>query len=369
MKHRCVSIAVSLAAVLALSLPATGAYLDNDPGAARRDPAPEPGVVRPVPIPPPGGPISRLLLRVAVGSPYCHGGIGVFPITLSRPNRGSGIRSMDEATSRGWLTIRERDDSRVSEVLAGNESPHYVFLMTGEIILGGKQNRIIRDDVLMPPRSGLLNIAVYCGEKERWTDARRPFSGGGSLAHPGLRKSAAMRESQDAIWAEIDAQSARAKVRSPTRDYQGLYEDRALRRELDDYVKHCRRPWRGTTVGIVATGYGRILGADIFSDPDLCAKHWDKLVRAYAMDVICRSRRDVRPPSTGHVENFIRRAAEARTSERGTPGAGRLVQLSGSVEGMGLTRDGDVVHVSLFGETVVVQPPIGRPPVRPLPRR
>lgn len=37
-------------------------------------------------------------------------------------------------------------------------------LLAGEILLGGKQNRVLTEDILLPPGSGPRNVGVYCVE-------------------------------------------------------------------------------------------------------------------------------------------------------------------------------------------------------------
>jgi hypothetical protein len=372
---RTTSLFRALGGIVGLALAtgvALGAYLESDQGGPEPRRAPEPDIVRPVPSPPPpprGEPVADLLTRVSVGSPFAYRGLTVVPLSLGRPWR-TDIRTLDEATSRGWLTIREMAGAQVPYVQADNTSGRYVFLMTGEILVGGRQNRIVRDDVLLPPNSGFRDIAVYCGERHRWVDGGKPFGGGGTLAHPELRKSAAAGAPQERIWAEIEAQSDRAKVSSPTRDYQRLYEDRSVAGALDECVRYFRGRWPRATVGFVAAGHGRILGADLFGDADLCSRQWEKLLRAYAMDTLYREGRggDL---TANEARRYLDRAAEARVSERDTPGVGQGVRLSGTVEGTGLVWDNAVVHLTLFADSWIAPPPPPppEPPIRPLPWR
>lgn len=351
----------------ALLLPwaAIGAYLESDYGPTSSTKAHEPGV-RPEPEPARENPVTWLIRNVEVGTAWNYENLTVFPLVLHDRPRNSDIRTLDEAFSRNWIAVREKDNAQVSVLEVRNDSRDYVFLMAGEILAGGKQNRMIRSDILLQPNSGYVEIPVYCGEKERWSQRYEGFNSAGSVAHFELRSGAAKGASQDAIWHEIDAQSERAKVSSPTRNYQQVYEDKAVSRQLDEYSSHFRRLPERQTVGVVAVSGGRIIGCDIFSDPDLFSRLWHKLLRSYSMDVLYRERQTSSRLTSNDARRFIDRALSARYDERQTPGAGRLYDISGPTEGLALTWNGETVHATLFGETRFQAPP-PPPPPPPLP--
>ena len=74
----------------------------------------------------------------------------------STPSPGAplAVRTLAEARSRGELVVTERDQATVSALVVENRGPVHVLLLAGEILQGGKQNRIVVEDVLVPPRSG-----------------------------------------------------------------------------------------------------------------------------------------------------------------------------------------------------------------------
>jgi len=347
-------------------LGAHAAYLESDyePSAGKAEP-PVDQTIRPRPEPVPDNPAAWLIRHVDVENAWNYGNLTIFPLTLRERGRAPDLRTFDEAFSRNWIAVREKDNAQVSAVEVRNDSEHHILLMAGEVITGGRQNRMIRSDILLQPRSGFVEIAVYCGEKERWSGRVEGFSSGGVVAHPELRKSVAAGAEQGAIWSQIDAQSERAKVSSPTHDYHQVYQDKEVSRQLDDYAAQFRRMPRAATVGAVAVWGNRIIGCDIFSDPDLFSREWGKLLRSYGFDVLYREKSASSLTATD-VRRFLDRAVSARYNERNTPGAGRLFEISGAAEGAALIWNAETVHVSLFGETVRYTPP-PPPPPRPWP--
>jgi len=368
MKHlaRLLLLPGCIAAIAALQ-PAVAAYLESDVDPARRvEPSPPQRIVRPRP----SNPVWNLVRRVEVGAPASHRGLTVFPLVL-RSSRSAGIRTLDEALSRGWLEVLEKSDAQVSHVRVRNRSGRPVFLMVGEILAGGKQDRVVRDDVLIPPHSKAIDVPVYCGEQDRWTTTPGTFKGDGTLAAPGLRRMAARAESQGAIWSEIDSQMKSAGVASRTRSYRQLYRDRDVDRTLRKYAAELRRICRGQTVGAVFASRGRIVGCDVFNDPDLLDKLWNKICRSYATDLVSDRRYRRSPPGVDRqdVRRFLDRVAAASVQRVHTPGAGELYRL-GSVEGHALVWRDEVVHCVVFSAPLHIMPPPRPIPLpHPVPRR
>jgi len=308
--------------------------------------------VRIIPPPPPENAATRLLRRVRVDGPYSYKHVTIFPLSLRAPTELSDVYTMAQAVARDWLVVRERKKAEVPYVTVRNSSPHYVFCLAGEIVAGGKQNRVVRNDLLLPPHSGDVLVSVYCVEKGRWAGARVEFEPAAGLVHPKLRKSAAMGASQDSVWREIESCSRRLGVSSSTEDYRQVYEDADVRRRLEEFVRpFCRLPSARRVGAVVAVG-GRIVGCDLFSDDKLFGKLWDKILRSYVLDCAhgAELRRGV---GRDDVRRFLERAVTARYSEQSTPGAGRLLRISRGVDGAALLWRNDVVHLMLHPDDEV----------------
>lgn len=362
---------------LLLAVSAGAAYLEpGDTAQGRPEPRLEPPVrilPPPVVVPPPPrrdteNALTELVRRVEVGTPYSYRGLTVYPLNLRSRERLPDMYTLDEALSRRDLTIREKGDGQVPYVWVRNEARRPVFMMTGEILLGGKQNRVVRDDVLLPARSEFVDVPVYCGEQHRWEGGDLAFKASPSMSAPALREMAAKGASQDSIWKDIDGRLEQAEVRSGTRSYQAIYDDKEIRGRLDECVRKFRPCCTRVTVGCVVVCGDRILGADLFSQPDLFSRLWDKIVRSYASDYVvqpqyrgwddARDRHWVPGVNRNDVTRFLERVRSAELNARATPGLGRLFGISGTVSGNVLLYEGDVVHAAIFpGGYVILQRP------------
>jgi hypothetical protein len=327
----------------------------------------------PAPLPQDDTPLHRLLQRVDIGRPTHSGGVSVFPLLLRDSGDTPDIRTLDEALNRGWITIREQDQARVSEVVVRNDSKYPVFLMAGEILGGGRQDRIIRSDVLLRPGWESVTVPVYCGEQDRWKGARESFDSAPHLAGQALRGMAARAASQEAIWGEIDHRIKDSGIAAPTRSYQSLYNDPDTRRRLDTFADcfHGLRTRR--TIGLVILHAGHVVSADLFGDPALCARLWDKIIRSHAAEGFFRESK--RPEaerlidaSGMRVRQFLDDLARSETVRESTPGAGQSFSLGGSVEGHLLVWNDRLVHAAAF-PTVEWRPRPPRPGPIPIPLR
>ena len=44
-----------------------------------------------------------------------------------------------------------------------------MFVQSGDIVKGGKQDRVLTVSLVLPPRSGRIAIAAFCVEQGRWS--------------------------------------------------------------------------------------------------------------------------------------------------------------------------------------------------------
>jgi hypothetical protein len=352
---------------------AWAAYLETDAGQKATESAPA-RVLPPDVIvrsrPDGAGVVRDVIRRVEVADPVQVEGVAVFFLTL-RDGWDSEVRTLDDALRAGSLRIEEKAEASVPEVFVDNTGRRPVLLVSGEMLLGGKQNRIVRQDVLVPADSGRIAVPVYCGERDRWSGAMKGFSSAPAAAEPDLRKGAALGRAQAEIWDGIDASMKRSGVESATRDYRALQESSEVKGLLDDVVSGCRRHMPRRTVGMVVAVHRRILGADIFEDPDTFSALWEKLVRGYAVGTGLGARGTPRRIAKWDADRrdarlFLDSALECSFDGESTPGAGRLLSISGGLTGTALVWGGHAVHVALFphGDVHPVPVPMPGPIIR-----
>lgn len=320
--------------------------LGNVIGGGRVVPPPEPP--EPVPIEKLDA-IDALIGDLEVGPPRSYRGLTIY--ALRQRHDGSDFRplSFDEAMDRGYLTIRETQRGRVDTVQVRNGGGRHAFLMGGEIMAGSRQDRTFRQDILMPPYSGWIDVGVYCVEQGRWTPVSKHFSTARQAVNAGLRNAAAAGETQERIWLGVrDAASAQGVVQSHNRAFKEIYAARRVQENISDYEHHFVPIREERACGAVAMTRGDIVCADVFGNESLFEELWPKLLRSYALDA---DRHGVhRVGDVARVRDFLRRALSkyAHHGHGSTPGAGEMLTIRGTTSGKALAYGGEAVHIQLY---------------------
>lgn len=291
--------------------------------------------------------------RLNVAKPIRAGDLWVFPITGSACSNQRFL-SLDEALARKELIIRELGSGTVSSLEAENRGDRYVLLMAGEFMHGGKQNRIVASDVLIPPHSGPITIPVFCGERRRWTKTTGDFAGQKSLAPAKLRGEVYNRTTQDKVWSGISRRMKENKVDAPTENLQQLYEQG----KNADLTRECERKVRGrfpyNTLGMVVFEGRQMIGVELFATRHLFAALNEKVLRSYFLDYAsngCKpGLRHGKPISVSEVPRTLQSLVRAHFNLRPTPGAGCLYEFGhAGVSGQALILACDPVHVGGIG--------------------
>jgi hypothetical protein len=292
----------------------------------------------------------RFMAGVRVGEARIHGGVVVFWLYGKGPAAALDVATLEEARSRGDLLMTERDLASVPELIVENRGKVHVLLLAGEILLGGKQNRVLREDVLFPPFSGPRNIGVYCVEQGRWAGRSKDFEAKGTFAAPALRSRLMEKADQARVWAEVDRYAA-AAAPSPTRSYQEVYEKPEVQEHLKEVEQGIDpRAAAGALGGAVFVGQA-LAGLDLFHDPALFAREWPKLLRAQALEAY----RQPRQPGgderrlRARVEEALAGAAKTEGALRGNAGVGQLFEFRvDRSRGSALVFGGRVVHTAIL---------------------
>ena len=342
--------AVRFSAFLVATLVAScglGAYLDHEPQGREGAHQPAGHVLPPPrPVPPPQHPAAEVVGfvgRLRVLPPQESRGLMVFPLALTSTQGGHRYRSLDDALRRGWLDIR--DSGRVEEVRVRNRSRDLIFMMAGEALAGGKQNRMVREDVLVWPHSREVLVPTYCVEHGRWSEGS-VFGAAGYLSSRVLRTEVKRGASQDAVWEHIRREADRFSVRPGTEDLGAIVASERVRPGLQAIRRGFGGLWVGRLVGLVAADASGILGMDAFCDWRLFADLRDKLVDSYAMAVLSRPAERPGRIRREDVERFLRRFQHSRFRHTTTPGAGVGVDCRGpGLDGRVLLYQGSVVHL------------------------
>src|SRR5215470_848345 len=125
---------------------------------------------------------------------------------------------LNEAMAAKQVKIREISDGTVNSLTFINHAKQPVFVLAGEVILGGKQDRIIGRNTVIPANT-TQEVPVYCVEHGRWTGESKEFATARALAHGRLRGRASYAAQQD-VWNEVAAKNVARKTITPSGTYR-----------------------------------------------------------------------------------------------------------------------------------------------------
>jgi hypothetical protein len=258
-----------------------------------------------------------------LGAPLSYKNLTLVPIfTRDAGKDAANYLTLDEAFDAGLVRVRELSDESVNELSLENKSDRPLFVMSGEVILGGKQDRIIGKDRLIPPRK-TLSVDVFCVEHGRWTEDqkdKRAFRSAKVMAHTSLRLKAAY-DTQSDVWQEVADKNAKRSTQNDTDTYRAVTADKQVAASVREYADFfapalAKLADKERLVGFVVVMNGQLVGVEAFGSPRLFGRLRDKLLRSYfteAMDLPAPADAKVlaNVPSPKEVRDFVARPAAA----------------------------------------------------------
>ncbi|HKI24986.1 MAG TPA: DUF6569 family protein [Candidatus Sulfotelmatobacter sp.] len=340
--------------------------------------------------------------------PIRHGNLTVFPVVASKTYPTSDFLTLDEGLRSGEVVVTEagqvqglirrqgvpqshHDGAEVNRLVLVNNSKRPLLLLAGEIVTGGKQDRVIGKDRIVPPESDPVDLNVFCVEPGRWVATSEHFGAseamygavGGAkatppmamMAQPSVRARAMADKDQNQVWAEVrkqqsamqtvevTAESPRVATEiSGTSSYAKVMENEDVKKQVDAVAKPIEQNYQSLigqlrdrhAVGVVVAVNGRIIWADVFASTDLLAKYWPKLVRSYASEAVVTRAKDV-DVSASRAQAFLEDMEGRRETIESEPGIYRHTEVTGDgFKAFSLTsllpKTGFDVHVAKMAE-------------------
>jgi hypothetical protein len=228
---------------------------------------------------------------------------------------------LDEAMAQNQVKIREIAEGNVNGLTFVNKADQPVFVMAGEMIIGGKQDRIIGRNTVIPAKT-TQEVPVFCVEHGRWDGKTKEFTTAKALAHGRLRGQASYAAQQD-VWNEVSAKNKARKTESSSDTYRKVAQQQSdgtlssMEKQVDAALAKIPAADRARMVGYAVALNGAVATVDLFGSPALFKKLETKLVRSYLTEAVdVAAQKDVKAPSPADVKSFMAdadKAAEQRS--------------------------------------------------------
>jgi len=291
--------------------------------------------------------------------PISHGDLTIFPVVSSKSHDTSQFITLDEGIRSGEVVVTEVGNlhssmrrrppytqrpyasAEVNRLVLVNNSKHPLILLAGEVVTGGKQDRVVGKDRIVPAESDPVDLSVFCVEHGRWTESSANFGVKGSIMlQPSVRMKAMAEQDQQKVWdavgqsrtamaarvptappaihsgsvgivggsgsgggtaasstAEVEAYASSVRELNSTTSYAKARDSMAVKQQVESIVEPMQKSYESVikqlrnqnAVGVVVAVKGRIVWADMFASGALLDKYWPKLLDSYATEAMTAS--------------------------------------------------------------------------------
>lgn len=276
-----------------------------------------------------------------ISQPYSHKNLTIFLIHGRDENNKGNIITLQEAMERKLFVVYET--SNVNELEVENLSKELdVFIQSGDIVKGGKQDRVLAVSIIIPARSGRVKIEAFCVESGRWQkrgneESTKFTSSNDRIVTKDLKIAANATRSQQEVWAKVsEAQSNLGRTvggsvadGTSSSSLQLSLENKKVLANIDEYVRALSgiTAGRSDVIGYAFAINGKINSADIYVSNSLFRKVWLKNLKATATEAVSESRgvRLADPVKAEAVKGLIDESERARPKETGATSGARLI--------------------------------------------
>ncbi|MHC4252601.1 MAG: ARPP-1 family domain-containing protein, partial [Planctomycetota bacterium] len=347
-----------------------------------------------------------------VSGPYEHSNLAVYLIHGRDRLEGKEFLTLEEALEGKLVVVHETGN--VNTLSIQNLSPDKeVYVQSGDIVKGGKQDRVIASDFIVPAKSGRMPISSFCVERGRWSprgaESAIAFSASKEqLATKALKLAARMEESQSSVWREVakaqadiaanispgaeDGDAAGAGTRERIvvvgEDMRGLERQITVqlggqsrgsaarssasptslqltleKGNVKDAVAKYVGALSGTidgradVIGFAFAINGKPNSADVYASGSLFRKLWPKLLKASAIEAVAELEKGAEvahPAADALVDDLLEMEEGAKASEKTVSDRVKTRTVEGEKAILFETRDAaspdEVIHRSMLSK-------------------
>jgi hypothetical protein len=248
---------------------------------------------------------------------------------------------LSQALARGLATVTERGTASTENVhflRINNNSNKSLLISSGEVISGGRQDRMVARDTILVPTGRDQYIPVMCVEENRWSEKEKKFVYS-NFANPYLRKALDKNSNQVLIWKEISNQLETSGIKSVSLAYLSRYADKKMTPFYDEYFKFFQQKFRhsdSSMVGFVAISGDKVIGSDIYAGKDLFFSQLDPLLKGYIDGAILYGTPVTLPDD--EVKKYMDQLLKSEKSQE------EFVKYNGKI----FRQNGEVIHINTF---------------------
>jgi hypothetical protein len=261
-------------------------------------------------------------------------------------------------------TVKVVETGSVNELKIENTGSEDVFIQSGDIVKGGRQDRVLTASFVLPPASGEIPVASFCVEHGRWSgrgaESAKEFASAANVI-PSREAKLAMRaplqdsqaepaspngyvqeryvsetgERQQQVWDQVTKTQEKlsagvsTSVASPlsSTSLELSLENQELAQKREAYIQalEIKGEQDDSITGFVFAVNGHLNSAEIYPSNGLFRKMWKKMLTASVTEAIGAQSGETSAavPSLDAVAEFLALARSAPAKEQTIEGISR----------------------------------------------
>jgi hypothetical protein len=211
-------------------------------------------------------------------------------------NEGLGeYTNLKDAIEKREIKVSEvSENGTVNTLFAENASQDSIYVMAGEIVKGGKQDRVIAQDFVIAPGEK-VNVGAFCVEQGRWhtKSTGTNFEGYFNVSSKAVRKAALVDKNQQEVWKEVAVTTGENEAESSTGAYTALEQSADYQKQLQAYLKKFSSAFDNvpTVIGVVAVTGDQVIGCDLFANHHLFQDAYNNLLHSYVTEAVTKGKK------------------------------------------------------------------------------
>ncbi len=267
-----------------------------------------------------------------ISGPYTEDNLSIFFIHGPERFREKKIITLGEGMQSQKIIVEETET--VSELrIQNNSQDALLYIQAGEIVRGGKQDRVISTDLVIAPNQEPVIVSCFCVESDRWQkrgeESADAFHSSENIAATNdLMVALKHEQNQSQVWNKVSqaqkklSQKLGASVQSEesSSSMELSLENKVLEKTITRYIKSMEKAkvQQKEILGYALAINGQMKRADIYGSYALFDKLWPKLLKAASVEAIAEQKESADYPalSVNDVEKWLEQRKEAQVKEK-----------------------------------------------------
>ena len=273
--------------------------------------------------------LNNLNVDIELLTPQVHENMAIIPLKTGK-TYNVDLLTLEKGIELGLVNVKECEHSQVNTLIVENRSVTPLILIDGEEVVGGDQNRIVSETLIIAPKSS-MKIPVNCSEQGRWA-YKKEFIHSEYIANYNTRraKEYARRKNhsvQHTVWSSIHES----------------YDN--LKKNHNEIVKSFEIV-EGQN-GVLVIVDGEIIGFEVFLNSDIYRQFHEKIIKSYLID--SKLENSMFSVNVDEAQNVINNAIDSSFEPKESIGLEESYEFEND-NGLGVisTYKSEIIHWSYF---------------------